>query len=262
MTGSTGALAMVGGASLWPLNGSVGWYRAGLARVASKVRPGESAGVHRREFGSLPEAVSSVAGEFHLPKDRATFLASTAGDEWTAAFVSSFPRSDIGGYYADRAERDLRCDYVAYTWAPGSPATVDDRDAVLSSAMFLDYRAPGRWSRKGASRDHLRTVQVTDQGGRWTFDQLGPQREYEQPDAYGARRKADRLTLSMITDYLQGAGLPAGNEDFVHGPVVAVVESGLGPDRSPWASVRDLRRACGYPDARIPDRLAGWGSAS
>lgn len=47
-----------------------------------------------------------------------------------------------------------------------------------------------------------------DQSGKWRFDALGPQRDYEEPDRYLARRKADRLDPGMIGRYLEALGIP------------------------------------------------------
>jgi hypothetical protein len=198
-----------------------------------------------------------VGKEFSTADDSVDFLAATSDDEWTALFVSNFPHTDVAGYWFARARLDVECDYLCYQWIPSSPASMAPADRVLGCASFLDYHHVRRPLIGRQERPDKRSIQTSDQGGRWDFDLVGQPRPYEQPEYYERRRKAQRLPLELIEAYLAACGIPVRRADWLSGPVTVAAERGRGARRS-WTSLEELRSRFGYPADGIPMTLTQW----
>lgn len=248
----------LGGEYYWPLTADAGFFRAPFKRVTSKVLRSSGSDVLRRTFGSLDEALTGVAGEFSLRDDRATFFVRTRGDSWTVVLVSTFPYTGINGFMRARARLDARCDFVAYHWIPGSSKTMIDHGPVFASAGFIDVRHVRGILQRSSPFGERRIVRVSDQDDGWEFDLAGSPREYEEPEHYERRRKADRLPPELIGRYLAGVGLPVTDPNWFDDRVVVSIQPGRGLKRWDWHTITDLRAACGYPLNHVPSRLTGW----
>jgi hypothetical protein len=187
---------------------------------------------------------------FRFCAKQARFAVSTAGSEWVVVLDASFPGGDIKGFMSDRAQLDLRCEFVAVEWMPKSTKS-------LASATFVHYK-PGESGLKLFSRPrHIdrRWVQTSDQDGRWEFDASGDPQPYEEFDKYEVRRKAERLPLDLLGRYLAAVGIPVDKDGWLSGPVIAAIREPFGGNDQQWSSVVELRRLCGYPEDRIPTDL-------
>jgi hypothetical protein len=250
-------LVFAGGLALWPVNGSAGLFRAPYQRTVAKLPVHDRSGTELREYPSVPAALSAVGREFSTAEDGVAFLATTSGDEWTALFAANFPHSEVAGYWFARARIDVGCDYLGYQWTPSSPASVAPADRVLGNASFLDYRYVRKPLIGRQPPPDKRSIQASDQGGRWEFDLVGQPRPYELPEYYERRRKAERLPLELIETYLSACGIPVRQADWLRGPVTVVVQRGRGIRRG-WGSPEELRSRVGYPAQAIPASLTGW----
>jgi hypothetical protein len=83
------------------------------------------------EYPSMAQALADTVATYSVADDRLQFFATTAHDEWTAVFVSSFPHTEVLGGWLTRAQRDVQCDYLCYQWIPASPATVEPANRLL-----------------------------------------------------------------------------------------------------------------------------------
>jgi hypothetical protein len=254
-------LVFVGGESLWPLNGGVGLLRASRKRTVARLPIHGKPSTILREYPSIDAAVAEVAAEFPTDQNRSQFLAATRDDEWTAVFVSSYPHTDVAGYWLARAQLDVHCDYLCYQWVPAGPTSVPAVDRVKGSAVFVEYRYARATPRLGFGGRNQppaeRVIQASDQGSRWEFVLVGEARPYEQTEYYERPRKADRLPLSLIEAYLAACGIPVDQRDWLAGPVTAVIRQGRGSNRV-WSSPADLRARLGYPADGIPTTLTHW----
>jgi hypothetical protein len=249
-------LVFTGGPALWPLNSGVGLFRASYRRTMAKlpVRPR----VEKRDFATLPEALDDITQRHSMAADDVKFVAATRGDDWTAVLDAGFPYADVGNYWRARAMRDVQCDYVCYQWVPASPASVPEMEKVFAAAAFFDYRHVRRMFGGRPQQSDTRSIETGDQDAGWEFHAVGPQRDYEQPENYTRRRKAERLPLPVIEAYLAACGIPVGQEDWLSGPVTALVDAGHGLKRRDWKSLSQLRSMVGYPAEGIPATLTGW----
>ncbi len=65
---------------------------------------------------------------------------------------------------------------------------------------------------------YVRTIDagVFDEGG-WSFDALGPEQPYEEPERYRRRLIRDRFTREMLPRYLEALGITSRGSRLVHG---------------------------------------------
>jgi hypothetical protein len=62
--------------------------------------------------------------------------------------------------------------------------------------------------------NYLRTLHVSNDGGRWVFGQSGEPFPFEKLERYQARKVRDRFTFDMLKEYLHHLGLSPFEEDF------------------------------------------------
>lgn len=66
--------------------------------------------------------------------------------------------------------------------------------------------------------NYVRTISVVQDGSRWRFDAHGVVQDFEEVEAYAARRVEDRLTPEMLQRYCRALGLEPFAPDFYAGP--------------------------------------------
>lgn len=255
------------GERYWPLTANVGFLRARPEDVARVAVPwGRGSPWARADHDTYEEPLAAP------PSSGRMFLLSSGGGEWTTVLESAYPDADTGPYFAARAYFDLGCELVAVKWEPAG-------NHVDPGAQFVHQRAiplpPRRRFRATPPREpeDLRTVQSLLHEGRWEFDATGRPRDFEEPEHYGRRRKAERLPRELLARYVAAVGVAVDDPGWWDGPAIAIVRA-----RPPkggyqltdqqyaeiypvWSTVGELRRACGYPLDRIPDDLVRFESA-
>ncbi len=76
--------------------------------------------------------------------------------------------------------------------------------------------------------NYVRTVSVAFDGSRWQFNANGTVQDFEEADAYRARRVRDRFTSQMLERYCRALGIEVFDAAF-YGPSAALVESAVPP---------------------------------
>ena len=86
---------------------------------------------------------------------------------------------------------------------------------------------------------YLRTVSagIYDEG-RWRFDASGVVQSFERPELYESRLVRDRLTRSVLLEYLAAMGIEADEPDWYRGGVLYENES---PDRPRTLTIAQAR---------------------
>jgi hypothetical protein len=255
------------GERYWPLTANVAFVRARLDDVAEAAVPwGRGSPWARAEHGTFEEPLRAPAASGHI------LLLSSGGGAWTTVLVSSYPDADVSPYFAARAYFDLGCELVGVMWEPAG-------DHVDPGALFVHQRAVPRQARRWHQRtrprepEDLRVVQSVLHEGRWEFSATGRPRDFEEPEHYERRRKAERLPRELLARYAAAAGVAVDDPGWWDGPAIAIVRAEPpqgGTELSDeqyaaiypvWSTVEELRRACGYPLDRIPDDLVRFESA-
>jgi hypothetical protein len=227
------------------LTGEVGLFRMPLDAVVRTAQPWRRPTTVRH--GSLDDALAAHAPYKFAIRD-AAFALSAGRGEWTVALESSFPNTGIIGFMRARAELDLRCEFVAVQWIPRNTR-------VLPGAAFLHYRPAQRRLPFGRRTADQRWVSVSDQGGRWDFHAVGAVRDFEEPEQYQARRKADRLNVALLGRYLASLGIATDDPEWLDGPTAVTRRGHTLEADATWSTVEELRKLCGYPADRIPTDL-------
>ena len=246
-------LPCLGGDRWFPLTSQVAFFHAPLEKVVGGIHEfGRRSSWAVAEHPDLSSAVAATAPHPYLRK-RSVFAIPTRDGQWCALLASGAPGADVGPYFVVRAQLDVGCDLVAADWAPRS-------DTVPAGASFTDYRhvRRGLFAGKGSAADRRRTqrtVQVSRQDRGWEFDALGPVRDYEDPAAYERTPKSRRLDLPLLDRYLEAAGIPVHDENWLTGPV-RTATARLTDDTGPtWSAIAELRELCGYPATGVPEQL-------
>jgi hypothetical protein len=89
------------------------------------------------------------------------------------------------------------------------PHTLRD-DKGRHGAVMLELYGP----KETHWLNYLRTLYVSNDGGRWVFGQSGEPLPFEKQERYQARKVRDRFTFDMLEEYLHHLGLSPFQEDF------------------------------------------------
>ena len=128
------------------------------------------------------------------PISMKTAIVPTSG-AWTALFEGHVRGGDpetAVSYLADK----LECRGLAVTAVPSAVTATTGGPQLGSIGFSLVGPEDTDWLNR------VRTVQAFEQSaGRWKFVADGAIQDFEQADAYNARRVADRLDVARLADY-------------------------------------------------------------
>jgi hypothetical protein len=174
-----------------------GAWQAGLQAprgISVQVRP---------VSGSLEQALSTLLPLTDAERQRYLFI-PTRGP-WTAYLDNGWRGTDAASAMGHMAEvlgcRGLRVVAVPHTLR---------KDKGRYGSVMLEVYGPHRtdWL------NYLRTLYVSNDGGRWVFGQSGEPFPFEMLEQYQARRVRDRFTFDMLKQYLRHLGLSPFEEHF------------------------------------------------
>ncbi len=112
---------------------------------------------------------------------------------------------------APLAGKRCGCRGIRATSVPNIPMKkVGDEWFGKYGAEILEVYWSG-WTEMGNTE---RAICAMNDGGRWSFDTYGEPYDFENTEAYGARRKRDRFTHNMLNSYLRHFGIEAYDESF------------------------------------------------
>ena len=242
-----------GGDRWWPLNSQV-WVLGTDPDAVLEVLDQHGLGV-RKGYPSLADAVEALA-PFPFARRDVDFVVGTA-DGSSAVFASAAPSGGALERFSRHAQLRLSCDCVAASWTPEHRAKSAGAgfDHLRFAALPSDPSLP-----PGRKTDQL-TVQVSDQGRRWSFLRIPPgptfpaERAYEEPEHYAAKRTAERLPLELLRRYLAAAGVPVDDASYLTGPVLTVTGARRPTSELGWSTMDELRATAGYPAEGIPTDL-------
>lgn len=135
-------------------------------------------------------------------------LTSTALEGWTAMFDGDAHGQGVG-QLASHMARELKARGCFVAIAPPAAATGN------KSLGGRQFHVLGPEQQLG----YVRTIDLIENfPGRWEFETTGQPQPYEDLQAYTKRRRTDRLTEQMLTNYTATLGLHPWQEDFYHNP--------------------------------------------
>jgi hypothetical protein len=143
-----------------------------------------------------------------------------AAGKWTAYFDNSLRGTDAVsaiGYLS----RTLQCQGLAIRVVPRTVGLPDVREGRAGAVQFELF---GPLQTKFLN--YVRTVAVTFDGSKWVFNADGTEQEFEEVEAYRARRIRGRFTSEMLERYCQALGLDVFNAE-TYGPEAVFFESAV-----------------------------------
>jgi hypothetical protein len=158
-----------------------------------------------------------------------------AHGSWTAFFTNSVKGSDAAspmGYLAGRlGVRTLRVSAV--------PHTKQGRTGRFGSTQ-LEIFGPNA----NNILNHIRSVAVVNDDGRWEFIVTGTPQPFEELEAYKAKRVRDRFTPETLERYLAALGIDAAFDaaSYQTSDAYLVTKSGALPPALREFSLEEARR--------------------
>lgn len=146
-------------------------------------------------------------------------LLVAAGD-WTAYFDGSLRGTDAAPPISYLA-RELGCRGVAIMSQPHTEGVPGIRNGRYGAVQFqLVGPVQTDWL------NYVRTISVTHDGSRWSFDASGSPQDFEDLEAYRSRRIRDRFTSEMLERYCKALGIEVFDPEF-YGPESEFLESNV-----------------------------------
>ena len=153
--------------------------------------------------GSLEQVLSSLL-PITRPETQRDIFIPTRGP-WTAYAECGWGGTDASSTMAYMA-RALGCRGLRVVAVPNTLRKDKGRFGAVMLTMYGPH--PTAWI------NTVRSVAVSNDGGRWVFAQFGEPFPFEKVEQYQARRVKDRFTFDMLKEYLHHLGLAPFSEDF------------------------------------------------
>lgn len=153
--------------------------------------------------GTLEQTLSSLFPLNNAERRRHLFIPTRS--PWTAYVDNSWQGADAASAMSYMAQtlgcRGMRVVAVPHTLR---------KDKGRYGAVMFELYGPQQthWL------NYLRTLYVSNDGGRWVFGQSGTPFLFEKLEQYQARKVRDRFTFDLLKEYLQHLGLSPFQEDF------------------------------------------------
>ena len=144
------------------------------------------------------------------PSDR--YLIVETNSNWTAVFANGLRVNDVAsatGYLPTI----LSCRGLEIGHTPDfSESKRKDLIRKWGNTLFALY---GPTNTDWLNR--IRSVNVSNDVGGWTFEEGGEVQPFEEPEAYKNRKIRDRFTFEMLERYCRALGIELNHDDF-YGP--------------------------------------------
>lgn len=154
-------------------------------------------------LGTLEQTLSALLPLNNAERRRHLFIPTRS--PWTAYVDNSLGGTDAASAMSYMAQalgcRGMRVVAVPHTLR---------KDKGRYGAVMLELYGPQQtdWL------NYMRTLYVSNDGGRWVFGQSGTPLPFEKLEPYQARKVRDRFTFDMLKEYLQHLGLSPFQENF------------------------------------------------
>lgn len=170
--------------------------------------------------GDLPSALSALPPLTSVEARRFLFV-PTAGS-WVAFLDNGHRGTDATGPMAYLA-RTVGCRAVRIVTVPHhQPRREDGQWRGRYGATILDLFG----AEVSNHSNTIRSITMMNDGGKWTFEELGEPLPFEDREVYKARRIRDRFPVELLARYLTQLGLEPFDEQFYRAPAVLVEKHG------------------------------------
>jgi hypothetical protein len=176
-------------------------------------------------------ATRSIAGELAaaimaLPPltsvEARRFLFVSTASPWVAFFDNGHRGTDATGPMSYLA-RTMRCRAMRVVAIPHhEPKRANGPWRGRYGATILDLFGPEVKNHSNT----IRSITMMNDGGKWTFDEIGDRLPFEDPEAYKAKRIRDRFPVELLARYLKQLGLEPFDESFYRSQAMLVEKHG------------------------------------
>lgn len=137
---------------------------------------------------------------------RTKYLFIPTDSAWTAFFDNGWQGSDTSAPMSVLSGK-LNCRGLSVTAIPNTmPSKVDKNTKGRYGATIMELYGP--------NGEFVRTIAAINDGGKWVFEESGEPLDFENVEAYKAKKKVERFTTDMLDNYLKKLGIRAFNESF------------------------------------------------
>lgn len=192
-----------------PVTAAIGFLEAPPDDVAAALRAWRAQIHGAADVEHLPGGLVQNVGRLEPLTGRVRpreLVVGTAGGRWTALFDCGVrggdPVASVGHLSRSMGVQGVVVVCVAEGAVRGQAA----RQLQLFGPLPTDFL------------NYVRTISVVQDGSRWRFDAHGVVQDFEEVEAYVARRVEDRLTPEMLQRYCRALGLEPFAPDFYAGP--------------------------------------------
>jgi hypothetical protein len=170
--------------------------------------------------GDLRSVLMALAPLTSVEARRFLFIETCS--PWTAFFDNGHRGTDAVGPMAYLARtmglRALRVVAIPHQ----EPRQESGRWRGRYGAMIFDLFGPDVINHSNT----IRSITVMNDGGKWTFDELGDRLSFENAETYGAKRVRDRFPFELLAQYLKQLALEPFDEHFYGSQAVLVEKHG------------------------------------
>jgi hypothetical protein len=212
------------------------WQRAILSRYGQSLLERPCAGSLRDAVMQLTPLTSPVCTRY---------LLLDAG-EWTAFLDNGIDGTDAEGVVAVLAS-DLHATGLRLTAIPET-RTSGRRIVRYGATIFQVFQA---------SQTCRRSIACINDGGRWVFEQFGAPFDFEETDAYLAKRKPCRFGVDLLNRYARSMGIaPFDEATFTQHPSghvrgVLIEVAGRLPQSLQSQGFNEVREKLGLPSVSL-----------
>ena len=170
--------------------------------------------------GDLPSTLSALLPLTSVETRRFLFVPTASA--WVAFFDNNHGGTDATGPMAYLA-RTLRCRALRVVAVPHhEPRRDQGHWRGRYGATILDLFGAEVTNHSNT----IRSITMMNDGGSWTFDEIGGPLPFEDLEAYKARRVRDRFPFELLRSYLKHLRLEPFDEQFYRAPAVLVEKQG------------------------------------
>jgi hypothetical protein len=170
--------------------------------------------------GGLESAIMALPPLTSVEARRFLFVATASS--WVAYFDNGYRGTDATGPMAYLA-RTMGCRAMRVVAIPHhEPKRANGHWRGRYGATILDLFGPEVKNHANT----IRSITMMNDGGKWTFHEMGDRLAFEDPETYKAKRIRDRFPVELLAHYLKQLGLEPFAESFYRSPAVLVEKHG------------------------------------
>jgi len=168
------------------------------------------------------------------------WLLVPTSNEWVAYFDNGIRGSDPVSAVG-HLSRELSCEGLIATFIPNTlEESTGTKKGLYGAVQFEMFAA-----HETHFLNYLRTISVTNDGGKWRFDANGVVQHFEETAAYGKRRLTEKFTHEMLIRYCHAIGISVDDPNYYRQPSILISSKDQLPNGGISLSVKQAQLELG-----------------